>query len=85
MLSGCDTAMFDDADGSVTSAELALLNALAGVLQDPITDGDESFALCLPAGTGVGGAYPLELITAFTARKTPACIRSRRVRGFSIG
>jgi hypothetical protein len=81
MISGCDTAMFDDTDGSVTSAERTALSSLADVLMDPVTVDEESMIPCIPPTA----TAPVETITSVLPRKTPACIRSRRVRGFNIG
>lgn len=81
MLSGCDTTMFNDDDGAVTSAEITALATLADELIDPITFDEQSVTPVIPP-TDV---LPVEEITASLVRKTPACIRSRRVRGFSIG
>lgn len=80
-LSGCDTTMFNDTDGAVTAAEILALASLADALIDPIAIDEESMAPVLPPR----GELPVEPITAALVRKTPACIRSRRVRGFSIG
>lgn len=81
MLSGCDTTMFNDADGAVTAAEIAALSSLADALLDTVTSDDESWSPVIPP-TDV---LPFEAITGVLVRKTPALIRSRRVRGFSIG
>lgn len=81
MLSGCDIAMFDAIDGAVTAVERLALATLADAWLDTITEDDESFAPYLPPVDIVPG----EAITATLPRKTPGTIRSRRVRGFSIG
>lgn len=81
MLSGCDIAMFDSADGAVSATERTALGTLADMIIDPITQDEESWAPYLPpVGVAEG-----EAITAALPRKTPGTIRSRRVRGFSIG
>ena len=84
-LSGSADDMFNDADGAVSEAEITALGTLADLLIDGVESDEETFAPCLPAGTGVGGPYLLEPITAALVRRTPACIRSRRVKGFAIG
>lgn len=81
MLSGCDTTMFNTDDGAVTAAERLALATLADALLDPIVSDEESMTPVIPA-TDV---LPVEPITATLSRVTPANIRSRRVRGFSIG
>lgn len=85
MLSGTATTMIDQADNSVTDAEVTALATLADLFLDPLEDDEELWQPCLPAGSGVGGAYPIELFKAALPRKTPSYIRSRRVRGFNIG
>lgn len=81
MLSGSDTTMFNDTDGAVTDVEQTALEALADLLITDVDSGGDSFEPSLPPA----GANPVEKITAALPRKTPACVRSRRVRGFSIG
>lgn len=85
MLSGCDTTMFNEDDGAVTTSHLISMATLGDMLIDPVVSDEETFTPVLPAATGKYGALPVEPITAMLCRKTPACIRSRRVRGFSIG
>lgn len=85
MLSGCSEDMFNDNDGGVTDVEQTALLTLAGLLLETITESGDTFQPVLPAGVGVGGEYPVENITSYLIRRTPACIRSRRVRGFSVG
>ena len=81
MISGCDTLMFNDSDGAVTSTEITALATLADGLIDPISFDEEAVApYLLPVGIVDG-----EPITAALPRKTPAVVRSRRVRGFAIG
>lgn len=80
-LSGCDTLMFNDADGAVTTTEITALGTLADLLIDTLVQDEESFAPVLPPS----GELLVEPITAVLVRKTPSLIRSRRVRGFSIG
>lgn len=81
MLSGCDTTMFNDDDGAVSAAEITALGALEGLLVGDIDNAGDTFSpYLLPVGEDPG-----ESIVSALARKTPALIRSRRVRGFTIG
>ena len=81
MLSGTAVSMLNTADGAITPTEITAMADLVDALIDPITIDEEAFApYLLPVGIIDG-----EPITAGLARKTPAAIRSRRVRGFSIG
>ena len=73
--------MFDPTDGSVLDAEVVLLDVLGDTLRDPLVISGDGFSLCLrPTLT-----QQFEFITASRARKTPAVIRSRRIKGFFIG
>ncbi|GAI77991.1 unnamed protein product, partial [marine sediment metagenome] len=81
MLSGSALDMFNATDGSVTDGEISSLATLADLLIDPINFDEEAVSPYLLPIAEVEG----EAITAALARKTPALIRSRRVRGFSIG
>lgn len=85
MLSGSEHAMFDVDDGSVTASERTSLEALAALLLADITVGGDEFTPGLCAGTGIGGPYSFADFTSYLVRKTPACVRSRRIKGFSIG
>lgn len=85
LMSGCENTMFNQDDGAVTAAEITALSTIADLLIDPIVADEESWKPVLPAGTGVSGPYPDEEIKASLARRTPANIRSRRVKGFSVG
>lgn len=80
-LSGGDTVMFNTDDGAVADAEIVALSALSTLLETALTGTGDTFTPCIPAS----GADPVELITYALARKTPALIRSRRVRQFLIG
>lgn len=81
MLSAGDTLMFNDADGAVSDAELALLAILGeGMIASINTAGNEFIPGLAPTDV-----LPFEPFTDVLSRRTPACIRSRRVRGFSIG
>lgn len=81
MLSGADTLMFNNDDGAVTTTEIAALAALAGLFTADVVDGGDEFEPCIPPTA----TLPFELITSALVRKTPACVRSRRVRNFSVG
>lgn len=81
MLSGGAVSMFNTDDGAVTAAEVTALETLADLLIDPITFDEEGVTPVIPPTD----LLAVENITAALPRKTPACIRSRRVRGFSIG
>lgn len=81
MLSGSADAHFHDDDGAVIDAELAFLVILGEALMIDLDTGSNAAEFGL-ASTAL---LPFEKITAVQARRTPACIRSRRVRGFSIG
>lgn len=81
MLSGTDAAAIDTSDGSVTDTEITALNGLGTALTTTLSLNDSDFNLCIPPTT----VLPVELITNTQARKTPASIRSRRVKQFMIG
>lgn len=81
MLSGSADTMFNDDDGAVTDAELTALVTLGTALLDDVGSGGN---VCVP-GLAPNGILPYERYIGVLARKTPALIRSRRVRGFSIG
>lgn len=81
MLSGSADAHFDDADGAVAAVEIALLTLLGQTLMADLDDGSEA----AEPGLAPTAVLPFEKFTAVLARRTPACIRSRRVRGFAIG
>lgn len=81
MLSGSETAMFLEADGSLTSAAVALLQAIGDVLDAGLTTPSDEFVLVLPAA----GALPVELVTKSVGRVTPSALKSRRVKQYLIG
>lgn len=81
MLSGSEDTMFGDDDGAVVDAELALLAILGTALMADLDDGSNA----AEPGLAPHGLLEFEKFTAVQARRTPACIRSRRVRGFSVG
>lgn len=81
MLSGSDTTMFNTTDGAVTDVEQAALVALGVLLITDVEDGGDVFEPSLPPTA----TLPVEQLTAALPRKTPSCIRSRRVRAFSVG
>lgn len=84
MLSGSETLQFEDSDGSVTAAEIVLMEVLgASLIVDIDGEGDNA----QPGLAPVAGppALPFEAFTSVLGRKTPALIRSRRVRSFGIG
>ncbi len=80
-LSGGDAAHFNQTDGAVTVAEVALMQTLANLLEALLTGDDDNFQLCIPATPQL----PLEDIVAARARNTPGIIRSRRIKGYFIG
>lgn len=81
MLSGTVVAQLVEADGSVTAAEMALMEALGSALIADIDSLGDSFT----PGLAPNGVLPFEPFTGALGRKTPAGITSRRIRGFSIG
>lgn len=81
MLSGSADAHFNDADGAVTDVELAAMVILGEALILPMTFSGNT----TQPGLRPQGILTFEQFTAAQSRRTPACIRSRRVRGFSIG
>jgi hypothetical protein len=81
MLSGSEILQFNDDDGGVTNAEIILMEALGTALLAPVTSG----ANTMIPGLRHTAALPFEPYTSALGRKTPALIRSRRVRGFAIG
>lgn len=81
MLSGTAVTMLEDTDGAVTGTEITALGSLKDELIDPIVSDEEAWVPVIPPS----GVLPVEDITASLARKTPASITSRRVRGFLIG
>lgn len=81
MLSGSEAAMFNTDDGAVTAAQIASLETMAATLTATVTDGTNSWEICLPPANG----DPTEEITDYKARVTPAVITSRRIRQFLIG
>lgn len=81
MLSGSETTMFSTADGSLTTADVALLQAIGDLLDAGLAGGGDEFSVCLPATD----ALPVELITKSVGRVTPSAIKSRRVSQYLIG
>lgn len=81
MLSGSADSHFNDADGAVADAELTLLEGLG---DDMIADVSNNGNVCEP-GLKPTDVLPFAKFTDVLARRTPACIRSRRVRGFAVG
>jgi len=80
-LSGSELLQFNEDDGAVADAEIVLMRVLADLLMEPLVDTLEEFKLCIPANL----TEPYELVTAVRARSTPGVMRSRRVKGYSIG
>lgn len=81
MMSGGAESMFDDTDGSVTDAEVTALGALATLFATDLTGGGDTFTPALYSKA----QQRTEPVLKAAARKTPALIRSRRVRQFLIG
>lgn len=81
MLSGSSADHFNNDDGAVTDAELVLMAVLAPYLVADLSAGGDT----AEPGLAPTVTLPWERFTGTQARKTPAVIRSRRVRGFSIG
>jgi hypothetical protein len=81
MLSGSNTTDFDEADGSVAAGVIGDLEALGLFLIEDLVSEGNTFS----PGLAPHGILPFEPFTSVLGRKTPACIRSRRVRGFLIG
>lgn len=81
MLSGGDEAMFDDTDGSVTSAEVVGLNGLAIVLLLGLDNAGDTAKLVLWNAT----TQTANDIILGKGRTTPAVVRSRRIKQFLIG
>lgn len=80
-LSGGDTTMFNDADGAVSDTELGFMAILGAALIADISN----FGDVGDPGLAPSGVLPFEPYTDVLARRTPSLIRSRRIRGFSIG
>lgn len=81
MFSGGDEAMFDDTDGSVTGAEIALLNTLVDGFLTPIAGPDNTYKMVLYNKL----LDVINNIIAVRGRITPSVVRSRRIRQFLIG
>lgn len=80
-LSGGESAMFDEVDGSVDATELGLVQILGDELIVTLQPAGGDFQLCLPPTAQL----PFEDIVGVLARPTPGVIRSRRVKRFYIG
>lgn len=81
MLSGSADTTIEVGDGSVTSAEITLLDALGALLLQPLGDAGDVFQLGIPSTDLLN----FEDIVDAKGRETPALIRSRRIRQFLIG
>lgn len=81
MLSGSAAAMFDATDGSVTSTEIAALDALGVLLKGQISNSGDEFDPGIPA-TAVDSWQDF---VDSKARETPSVVTSRRIRQFLIG
>lgn len=81
MLSGSGTGMFDDADGSVSTVEIAALTALGGAFESGLSAVGNSFRFVL-GSTLTHGVFP---IVDSAGRETPSVLRSRRIKQFLIG
>jgi len=81
MLSGSNVSDFDDEDGAVTGSVIGSLQAFGSDVVENIDAGGTEFQPGLPP-TDV---LPWEPFTSALGRATPSLVRSRRVRGFSIG
>lgn len=81
MLSGSETLQFMDADGSVTPAEIVLLQVLGVLLIADVEGGGD----IVQPGLKPTELLPFEPFVSQLGRKTPSLIRSRRVRSFGIG
>lgn len=81
MLSGTAVAQIDTDDGSVTTAEIALLDVLGTLLIAPLGAAGDTFQL------GIGSTDILNFEDAVDAkgRETPSIVTSRRIRQFLIG
>lgn len=81
MLSGSEDLMFNDDDGGVTNTEITSMeNFGTQLIANLVADAD----VCEP-GLAPAGVLPFEPFTSAMGRKTPALLRSRRIRGFAIG
>jgi hypothetical protein len=81
MLSGCTVSDFDAADGAVSGSMLGTMQAFGTAVIANIDAGGTEFQ----PGLAPTDVLPFEPFTSAMARKTPSVVRSRRVRGFSIG
>lgn len=81
MLSGSGQSMFNQADGSVTTAEVAILQTLGDLLETTLVDGNDEWDIVLPATD----ALPVENVVRCLARVTPSTLKSRRVKQYLIG
>ena len=80
-LSGGAESMFDDTDGSVTTAEVTALDTLALLLLDGLDNAGDVAKIVLWNATLLTTAD----VVAVKPRITPSVVRSRRVRQFHIG
>lgn len=81
MLSGSEMFMFNDTDGALSTAAVALLQAIGDLLDTDIADGTNTFELVLPATD----ALPVEPVIKCLGRVTPSALKSRRVKQYLIG
>ena len=73
--------MFNNNDGSVNAAAVAVLQTLADLFDAGLAGGGDEFELVLPATD----ALPVEPVTKSLARVTPSALKSRRVKQYLIG
>ena len=81
MLSGSAQAMFNASDGSVTVAEVGVLQTIGNLIDAGFSMDSDDFVFCLPATD----TLPIELVTKSLARVTPSAVKSRRVSQYLIG
>lgn len=81
MLSGSVAEDFEEDDGSVDPTVRGFMASLGTALIQSIASAGSVFQ----PGLAPHGVLPFEEFTDVQARKTPALIRSRRIRGFLIG
>ena len=81
MLSGSYVFAFNDTDGALSTAAVALLQTIGDLLDSTLSGVDDEFDLCLPATD----ANPVVLVTKALGRVTPSAVKSRRVSQYLIG
>lgn len=81
MFSGSAMFMFNDTDGSVSTAAVALLQAVGDILDAGFSIAGDVFKVVLPATD----TLPVVDVVKCRGRVTPSAVKSRRVRQYLIG